>query len=1256
MKTEPLPALAAKLALVVLFVLCVSPSFAQRPVPRPVTPQSTNANFKPAPKRPTAEDVQRLLNSKSPKPPVCNAVSAKCNPIPRLSALNPSANIAPGSAPFTLVVTGGDFVPGAVVQWDYNPLATTYVNSGQLTAVVTADLLASPNVANIAVLNPIPGGGTSASLSLTIGDNPPPSFFFIYPSFVPVGTGDTTLYFSGSGFTDQSVVTWNGQNLPTAFYDNTFISAVVSAAGLAKPGAAELSVFTPSPGGGSIPPELFPITVPLQTNDLAYDPQSGKLLASVPGAAGISGNSLRFIDPNTGVVSSAYFVGSEPNRVVLSDDGQFAYTGLVGSPSVIRFNLKSLVPDLNFSLGLSTTFGENIGPNYARDIAVVPGQPHSVVVSLRSVEIDPNSTGIAAFDDGVPRANSTSFYSGSLAFAGSPSQFFAYDNGWYSLGRYQLDPSGVTLLDSTNYGPFSALTPCISYSASRLYGCDGTIVDAASEAPLGSYPLPNGASQFNSVVPNAAPGASALLAQDFSLNAYLSTYDQSSFQQLSAFRLTGISFPNFVDFNQPFVTSLIHWGTDGLAFRDIGGQIYFFHSKALFTQGNPVPAANILSPAGSPAGAPPLVLDVQGSNFVAGSIVTWNGVLKPTTFISNSELQAQLGAADLALPGIAAVAVNSPAPGGGLSASLFFTVGNNPVPQLETVSPTTIAANGPSFTLSVTGRGFVPGSTIAWNGYPVSTVYDNSGHLHAPMFSPSTKGPSAVTVINPAPGGGVSNKLIVNATHNNPVPFIFSISPESAPMGSSTLGVTISGYNFTIDTIAYWNGAPLGTNYLSPYQLAVTVPASLLARLATGHVTVSNPLPGGGSSGELLFPVYLSLPFAEDMVYEPFTRKAYLAMADYHGTGPALLSVDPATGAQGNPISLPGNPVVLALSDDRQFLYIGFNPQPLIARFNLSTQSVDLQFSPACIPFSLAVMPQHPRTIAAVCNGVTAIYDDGVMRPVTANVTGILAFASASSLFENAGGEPGSNIYRLAVDANGVTLAASGNGAAPPFFSLGLATGFGRVITPDGQVIDENSLQVLASLSGQNPDQLITVAPDESVGRIFGGSHTFFGFVNQTAYAFDPYHYQPLAALSIPGPYGAVSVLPRLLRWGQDGVIFQGEAGLFGQVSLYSVQSPSFVLPQPSSPNPVPALSSLSPAKVSPRSPNLRLHVHGNNFARGAVALLDGQLRETFYVSPTELVADLPAADLRASGTAQISVANPAPGGGHSQPLDFQIQ
>src|SRR4029077_13373606 len=105
-----------------------------------------------------------------------------------------------------------------------------------------------------------------------------------------------------------------------------------------------------------------------------------------------------------------------------------------------------------------------------------------------------------------------------------------------------------------------------------------------------------------------------------------------------------------------------------------------------------------------------------------------------------------------------------------------------------------------------------------------------------------------------------------------------------------------------------------------------------------------------------------------------------------------------------------------------------------------------------------------------------------------------------------------------------------------------------------------------------------------------------------------------------------------------------------------SVESPSFVLPQPTSPNPVPGVNSLSPATVSAGSPNLRLQINGSNFVRGAVVSLNGTVRETVYVSPTKLIADVPAADLGKPGLLSIAVANPVPGGGNSTAVNFTVQ
>ncbi len=83
--------------------------------------------------------------------------------------------------------------------------------------------------------------------------------------------------------------------------------------------------------------------ISLPANDLAFDPTSGRIYASTPGRAGAAGNSIVPIDPQTGVLGAAVFIGSEPGPLARSDDGRYLYVGLDGAFAVRR--LRSSLPD-----------------------------------------------------------------------------------------------------------------------------------------------------------------------------------------------------------------------------------------------------------------------------------------------------------------------------------------------------------------------------------------------------------------------------------------------------------------------------------------------------------------------------------------------------------------------------------------------------------------------------------------------------------------------------------------------------------------------------------------------------------------------------------------------------------------------------------------------------------------------------------------------------------------------------------------------
>jgi Big-like domain-containing protein/VCBS repeat protein/FG-GAP repeat protein len=84
----------------------------------------------------------------------------------------------------------------------------------------------------------------------------------------------------------------------------------------------------------------------------------------------------------------------------------------------------------------------------------------------------------------------------------------------------------------------------------------------------------------------------------------------------------------------------------------------------------------------------------------------------------------------------------------------------NPVPFIDQpLVPDATAPGGAGFTLTVNGARFVSGSVVNWNGSPRPTTLVSSSRLTATILaSDITKASTAaVTVVNPSPGGGVSN-------------------------------------------------------------------------------------------------------------------------------------------------------------------------------------------------------------------------------------------------------------------------------------------------------------------------------------------------------------------------------------------------------------------------------------------------------------------------------------------------------------------
>jgi hypothetical protein len=95
---------------------------------------------------------------------------------------------------------------------------------------------------------------------------------------------------------------------------------------------------------------------------------------------------------------------------------------------------------------------------------------------------------------------------------------------------------------------------------------------------------------------------------------------------------------------------------------------------SMMTASNPTPAITAISPSNATRGGPAFTLTANGSNFVAGAAVQWNGSARPTAFVSSSQVNAQISADDIVAAGTEGVTVFNPGPGGGTSNSLQFNI------------------------------------------------------------------------------------------------------------------------------------------------------------------------------------------------------------------------------------------------------------------------------------------------------------------------------------------------------------------------------------------------------------------------------------------------------------------------------------------------------------------------------------------------------------------------------------------------------
>src|SRR6185437_5380792 len=381
-------------------------------------------------------------------------------------------------------------------------------------------------------------------------------------TLLPVGFANIPGVFGA-----QSLVRWGTNGL--AFRTGQKVVLVETALvndSLPIPAATPVPSPTPSPSPPYVP--TFIKRVNLQANDLVYSAATLALYASVPSSAGASGNSITTITPETAAVGPSTFVGSEPNKMAITSDGQTMWVHLDGANAARRFEVVSQTPGLQFSTGTTSP----------TDMEILPGSPQSLAITRGSTD------GIAIFDNGVPRPNTGGFFPfvGPIEFA-SPSVVYGYDS--FSTGfevmKYLVDSSGVTL--SASYGSLLVgFTSGFELSNGLLYSTSGRVADPETGTLAGTFVRQVGGSSGLAV--DAANHRVFYVGSD-GVNITVQAFDSNTFLPVGSVTFAG-------DSNTP--RSLVRWGVNGLAFTTRNqlssdpGHVYLLQTE-LVSSAAPIP-------------------------------------------------------------------------------------------------------------------------------------------------------------------------------------------------------------------------------------------------------------------------------------------------------------------------------------------------------------------------------------------------------------------------------------------------------------------------------------------------------------------------------------------------------------------------------------------------------------------------------------------------------------------------------------------
>jgi 6-phosphogluconolactonase len=465
------------------------------------------------------------------------------------------------------------------------------------------------------------------------------------------------------------------------------------------------------------------------------------------------------------------------------------------------------------------------------------------------------------------------------------------------------------------------------------------------------------------------------------------------------------------------------------------------------------PTITTISPNSIAAGGLAFTLTINGTNFVAGSMVNFGDSAPTTTFVNSTELTAAIPASGVAATGKLAVTVTNPAPDGGTSNAMNFTVtaaGPSPIPTISVLAPSCVPAgeqfidavdNQLTVISSDTSGIFNAGSVVQWNGINQPTTGNGSVNAlvaQIPASDIAAAGTATVTVFTPPPGGGTSNSLTFTINAGAVDPQSIAVDPAGkfvyvANLGCATGAVGyVSMYTVNLASGALTSiGPPVPTYGYGAYGDTVAVDPSGKFAYATnsgdafdygnnadGSVAMYtiNSTTGALTSAGVIPGDCATLCLPSNVVVDPSGKFAYILNGGFGSTGVVMYTINATTGALTSigTIAAGDGPNSVAVDPSGKFVYVANAGESSDSAGNVSMYTINTATG------ALAAT----GTIAAGMDPTSVVFDPAANFAYVANFgsndISIYTINTTTGILTSAGTmTAGTNPLSVAVDPTG---------------------------------------------------------------------------------------------------------------------------------------------------------------------------------------------------------------------------------------------